>query len=76
MERTQHQKVNEPAQQMKINEKLIGKRLLVTDRITGISRNEYKLVEIAPSGKRAKFDNGHNTFWTDLDELELLEVLP
>lgn len=58
--------------------KLVGKRLLLTDRITGISRRESTLLEVSPSGKVAKFRNELATdcvFWKDLDEVELLEVL-
>ena len=61
--------------EMKIDSKFVGKRLLTTDTITGIERRECKLVEISPSGKRAKFNNGNNDFWQDLDEVELLEIL-
>ena len=65
---------------MKITEwdKLIGKRLLLTDRMTHISRNEWTLLEIAPNGKIAKFKNELYpcNFWTDLESQVLLDVLP
>lgn len=59
-------------------DKLVGKRLLLTDSITHISRNEWTLLEIAPNGKVAKFKNElHNCkFWTDLESQVLLDVLP
>lgn len=60
---------------MKIDQKLIGKRLLLTDQYTGIPKNEVKLLEISPSGLRARFENEHAKYWQDLDEVKLLEVL-
>ena len=60
---------------MKIEPEHIGKRLLLTNPYTGILKNEVKLLEISPSGLRAKFENKHTKFWQDLDEVKLLEVL-
>lgn len=57
---------------------LKGSRLLMTDRYC-ISRNEWTLLEIAPNGKIAKFRNelvNDYIFWTDIDDLILLDVLP
>ena len=57
---------------------LIGKRLLLTDILTRIQRSEWTLLEISPSGKTGKFINELSDcqFWTDLDELVVLDVLP
>lgn len=60
---------------MKITQKHIGKRLLLTDKYTGIPKNEVTLLEISPSRLRGKFENEHCKYWQDLDEVELLEVL-
>jgi len=59
-------------------EKLIGKRLLLTDRITRIQRSEWTLLEISPNGKVGKFRNelADTCFWTDLDDLVVMDVLP
>lgn len=59
-------------------ENLVGKRLLLTEKTTRIPRNEWTLIEISPSGKTAKFQNeiADSQFWTDLDELMVLDVLP
>ena len=59
-------------------EELKGKRLLLTDSITRIARNEWTLLEISPNGKVAKFQNelADCQFWTDLDELMVVDVLP
>ena len=59
-------------------EELIGKRLLLTDRITRIQRNEWTLLEISPNGKVGKFRNelADTRFWTDLDDLVVMDVLP
>lgn len=56
----------------------IGKRLLVTDRITHIARNEWTLLEISPNGKVAKFRNelADCLFWNDLDDLLVVDILP
>lgn len=57
---------------------LVGKRLLLTEKMTRIPRNEWTLLEISPSGKTAKFRNEIAVcqFWTDLDELMVMDVLP
>ena len=57
---------------------LIGKRLLLTDRITQIQRSEWTLLEISPNGKVGKFRNelANTCFWTDLDDLVVVDVLP
>jgi hypothetical protein len=57
---------------------LIGKRLLLTDRITRIQRSEWTLLEISPNGKVGKFRNelADTCFWTDLDHLVVMDVLP
>lgn len=57
---------------------LVGKRLLITGKITKIPRNEWTMLEISPSGMVAKFRNetANCQFWTDLDELMVMEVLP
>jgi len=59
-------------------EKLICKRLLVTDRITRIQRSEWTLLEISPKGKAGKFRNelADTCFWNDLDDLVVMDVLP
>jgi hypothetical protein len=59
-------------------EELIGKRLLLTDRITRIQRNEWTLLEISLNGKVGKFRNelANTCFWTDLDDLVVMDVLP
>jgi len=59
-------------------EELIGKRLLLTDRITRIQRNEWTLLEISPNGKVGKFRNelADTCFWNDLDDLVVMDVLP
>lgn len=63
---------------MNIGKFHVGKRLLLTDDTTRIQRNEWTLLELSPNGKTGKFRNElHKAckFWTDLDELVLLEVL-
>lgn len=55
--------------------KYVSKRLLITDRIAGIARDEVELLEISPSGLRGLFKNKHTEYWDDLDEHEVLEVL-
>ncbi len=59
-------------------EKLKGKRLLLTDTITRIQRNEWTLLEISPNGKVGKFRNelANTRFWTDLDDFIVMDVLP
>ncbi len=59
-------------------EKLKGKRLLLTDMITRIQRSEWTLLEISPNGKVGKFRNelADACFWTDLDDLVVMDVLP
>lgn len=57
-------------------EELKGKRLLITDGIAGIARREWMLLEISPNGKVAKFQNEISQFWTDLDDLQVMDVLP
>ena len=59
-------------------EELIGKRLLLTDGITRIQRNEWTLLEISPNGKVGKFRNelANTHFWTDLDDFIVMDVLP
>ena len=59
-------------------EELIGKRLLLTDRITRIQRSEWTLLEISPNGKVGKFRNelADTSFWNDLDDLVVMDVLP
>ena len=59
-------------------EELIGKRLLLTDRITRIQRNEWTLLELNSNGKVGKFRNelADTCFWTDLDDLVVIDVLP
>ncbi len=59
-------------------EQLIGKRLLLTDRITRIQRSEWTLLEISPNGKVGKFRNelADTSFWNDLDDLFVMDVLP
>ena len=58
-------------------EELIGKRLLLTDRITRIKRSEWTLLEISPNSKVGKFRNelADTCFWTDLDDLVVIDVL-
>ena len=57
---------------------LKDKRLLLTDRITRIKRSEWTLLEISPNGKVGKFHNelADTCFWTDLDDLVVMDVLP
>lgn len=57
---------------------LIGKRLLLTDRITRIQRSEWTLLEISPKKKVGKFRNelADTCFWNDLDDLVVMDVLP
>ena len=59
-------------------EELIGKRLLLTDRITRIQRNEWTLLEISPNDEVGKFRNelADTCFWTDLDDHVVMDVLP
>ncbi len=59
-------------------EKLKGKRLLLTDRITRIQRNEWTLLELNSNGRIGKFRNelANTCFWTDLDDLVVMDVLP
>lgn len=59
-------------------EKLKGKRLLLTDMITRIQRSEWTLLEMSPNGKVGKFRNEltNTCFWTDLDDLVVMDVLP
>lgn len=56
----------------------LGRRLLVTDKMTDVSRSEWTLLEISPSGQCGKFKNEiiGNTFWEDLEGHEILEILP
>lgn len=58
----------------------LNKRLLVTDRMTGIARHEVTVLEISPSRKRVKLRNElHSTkpeYWEEVSTLEILEVLP
>ena len=58
-------------------EKLKGKRLLLTDRITRIQRNEWTLLELNSNGRIGKFRNelANTCFWTDLDDLVVMDVL-
>ncbi len=58
-------------------EKLKGKRLLLTDRITRIQRNEWTLLELNSNGRIGKFRNelADTCFWTDLDDLVVMDVL-
>jgi hypothetical protein len=58
-------------------EELIGKRLLLADRITRIQRNEWTLLEISPNGEVGKFRNelADTSFWNDLDDLVVIDVL-
>jgi hypothetical protein len=58
-------------------EELIGKRLLLADRITRIQRNEWTLLEISPNGEVGKFRNelADTSFWNDLDDLVVMDVL-
>jgi len=58
-------------------EELIGKRLLLADRITRIQRNEWTLLEISPNSKVGKFRDelADTCFWTDLDDLVVMDVL-
>lgn len=55
--------------------KLVGKRVLIDDTITGQGCDEKKVIEVSPSGKRVKFRNGKNTYWEDVSEIKLIEVL-
>ena len=57
---------------------LVGKRLLVTDAATRTARNEWKLLEVSPSGRRLKFHNidADTKFWDDENDVVLLEILP
>ena len=57
---------------------LKDKRLLLTDRITRIKRSEWTLLEISPNSKVGKFRNelADTRFWTDLDDLVVMDVLP
>ena len=59
-------------------EELIGKRLLLTDIITRIQRNEWTLLELNSNGRIGKFRNelANTYFWTDLDDLVVMDVLP
>ena len=59
-------------------EELIGKRLLLTDRITRIQRNEWTLLELNSNGRIGKFRNelANTRFWTDLDDFIVMDVLP
>jgi hypothetical protein len=59
-------------------EELIGKRLLLTDRITRIQRNEWTLLELNSNGRIGKFRNelANTCFWTDLDYFVVMDVLP
>jgi hypothetical protein len=59
-------------------EELIGKRLLLTDIITRIQRNEWTLLELNSNGRIGKFRNelANTCFWTDLDDLVVMDVLP
>ena len=61
---------------MKPTRNLIGKRMITTTTTVGIIRNERTLLEISPSGKMAKWSNPFNDFWEDVDEVEILELLP
>lgn len=56
---------------------LKGKRLLLTDKTTRISRNEWTLLEVSPAGLRGKFRNEicNTQFWNDFDKLLVLEIL-
>lgn len=57
--------------------KHIGSRLLITDRLTQTQRNEWTLLEVSPNRKIGKFRNelAPTKFWTDLDNVEVLDVL-
>ena len=59
-------------------EELIGKRLVLTYRMTRIKRSEWTLLEISPNGKVGKFRNelADTRFWTDLDDLVVMGVFP
>ena len=59
-------------------EELIGKRLLLTDIITRIQRNEWTLLELNSNGRIGKFRNelANTCFWTDLDYFVVMDVLP
>lgn len=56
----------------------VGQRLLLTDRMTRIERNEWTLLEVSPNGKVGKFRNetAGCQFWTDLNELLVMDELP
>lgn len=55
----------------------VGRRLLLTNEQFKTDLVELKLLEISPSGKRVKFENCvRTTFWEELGERLVVEVLP
>lgn len=61
----------------KITASHVGKRLLVTDRYTGIPRDEIEVLEVSPSGQHVKLKNlaARTTFWREADQYRIAEVL-
>ena len=56
----------------------IGKRLLLTDRLTQVGRTEVEVLEMSPSGENVKLHNleAGTRYWQETDEDVVLEVLP
>ena len=58
----------------------VGRRMLVTNSFSGISAFEVRLLEVSPSGIRAKFKNLEigNEFWSNIGDYDyrILELLP
>jgi hypothetical protein len=69
---------NESMRTRPITKDHVGKRVLLTDRLTGSSRMEAEVLELSPSAENVKLRNldAGTTFWQEIDEDEVLEVLP
>ena len=69
----------EKGNEMNVNE-ILGKRCLmrigVKDRYASKKVDEYKILEISPSGNWAKLMNIYGSkFWTEVTNIALVEVL-
>jgi hypothetical protein len=56
----------------------IEKRLLTTDRHTGIPLTEVEVIEISPSGENIKVRNMcvDTTYWIEKESVRVVEELP
>ena len=54
---------------------LIGKRVLIKEKLPSYSIIEATVVEVSPSGNYVKFKFGNMYDWHKADEFEVVEVL-